>query len=144
MTAGTCPAAERLSRPTRRTWPKAASSIHTSAANESRCLSRAASSQASAPSNSRTAVAASAGAMLRIRRSGPSIVIRIGYLPGSGLTSLAGITDREAVRKLLDALGYTEIITVDKIRRQWQLAGVNRAALHGGNQGLVVGQKGDI
>lgn len=36
----------------------------------------------------------------------------------------SGITDKEAVRKLLDALGYTEIITVDKIRRQWQLAGV--------------------
>jgi adenylate cyclase class 2 len=36
----------------------------------------------------------------------------------------SGITDREAVRKLLDALGYTEIITVDKIRRQWRLSDV--------------------
>ena len=36
----------------------------------------------------------------------------------------SGVTDSEAVRKLLEALGFTEIITVDKIRCQWQLADV--------------------
>ena len=32
--------------------------------------------------------------------------------------------DSEAVRKLLDALGFTQMITVDKIRRQWRLGDV--------------------
>jgi adenylate cyclase class 2 len=36
----------------------------------------------------------------------------------------SGITDSEAVRKLLDALGFTEMITVDKLRRQWRLGDV--------------------
>jgi adenylate cyclase class 2 len=36
----------------------------------------------------------------------------------------SAISDSEAVRKALDALGFTEVITVDKTRSQWRLGEV--------------------